>query len=310
MKTIEYLTGPNAELFRPAIVAGIAIALQASLLSVPVVLRRLAFIGQGVSHAAFGGVGLAVILGLMGTGAGGAQNAGALALIAAFCIATAIGIAWLSGKGGAREDTVIGIFLVGAMALGAILLHLHRRIGAAGGPTPPVEDLLFGSIFAVTPGDAQIAAWLTGAIALALWWFRRPLLFWSFDEPAAEAFGVPTARMKLLLLVLLAVSIVASMKLAGVILATALLVLPGATALNISRRLGVVLALSITIGLIGMLGGLVLSFETDLPPGPAVVGVLCAIYALAWPASRMARATQRTESLSEVAQSSLSRGAG
>lgn len=286
MKTIDYLTGPSAELFRPAVIAGVAIALQGAALSVPVVLRRLAFIGQGVSHAAFGGVGLAVVLGLMAPGTGNAI--GALALVGAFCVATAIGIAWLSDRAGAREDTVIGVFLVGSMALGALLLHWNRRAGAGGGAggaasaTPPVDDLLFGSIFAVRAADARAAAGITAAILLALWWFRRPMLFWAFDEPAAEAFGVRTRAMKLLLLTLLGVSIVTAMKLAGVVLATALLVLPAATALRLSRRLWAVFALAAAVSLAGMLGGLVLSFEADLPPGPAVVASLCALFAAGW----------------------------
>lgn len=284
MKTIEYLTGPNAALFAPAVWAGIAIALLGGLLSVPVVLRRMAFIGQGVSHAAFGGVGLATVLGLMGGpgGAGAGGGGAALLLIGVFCVGAALGIAWMSEHTGAREDTIIGVFLVGSMALGALLLHLHQRLNKSGaGAAPPVDELLFGSILAVRPVDAVLAWIVAGAIVGILAWNRRELLFWAFDEPAAEAFGVNAGRMRLLLLTVLGVSIVISMKLAGVVLATALLVLPAAAALRLSRRWGVVMGLATVLGLLGVVGGMVLSFEADLPPGPAIVASMIVLFALA-----------------------------
>lgn len=274
MKTVQYLTGPESALFWPAIAAGAAVALVCGVLSAFVVLRRLAFIGHGVSHAAFGGIGLAAILGL--TAAGTANSIGYLAIVGGFCLAASITIALVSAKTKLREDTVIGVALVGSMALGALLLQLHaRRGGASGGAT--LESSLFGSILSVGPTDA-LAAWIVAlAIGAILLLYRRPLVFWAFDEPAAEAFGVNTLRARLLLMALLGVAIVAAMKLAGVLLATALLILPGAIALRLSSRLGTVFALAAAASLAGVLGGLFLSFETDWPPGPSVVVVLVAL---------------------------------
>src|SRR5205814_526571 len=110
---------------------------------------------------------------------------------------------------------------------------------------------------------------------------RRPLIFWAFDEAAAPAFGVHAPRMKFLLIVLLTLAIVTTMKLAGVILATAVLVLPGNAALNLSDRMGTVLGLSVATGLVGVVAGLMLCFQTDLPPGPCIVTVLVLIFAAA-----------------------------
>ncbi len=284
MTTIDYLTGPSASLFWPGVAAGFAIAIQGALLSVLVVLKRMAFIGQGVSHAAFGGVGLAVALGL----AGGA----AFGLIAAFCVASAWAIAWAgdrsrsdgpagSRRAGASTDTIIGVALVGAMALGAILVAAHARFSPGAGPGPSWEQALFGSILAVGPTDAAIA-WASCAVTtLALWWWRRPLLFWAFDEVAAQSGGAPTRFARYLLLTLLAVAVVTAMKLAGVVLATALLTLPGAAALSLSRRLAPVLAISAAVGVAGLALGLTASFEFDMPPGACVVACLIALYALA-----------------------------
>ncbi len=262
------------ELFWPSLIAAGAIAGLCAALSVFVVLRRLAFMGQGVSHAAFGGVGVAALLGLTG--------AARFALVGAFCLAVALAIGRLAGRRGATADTLIGVFLVGSMALGALLLSAQARLTNA--PTAVAwEQILFGSILAVSGLDAA-AAWVVALVVLAtLRAVRAPMLFWAFDEPAAEAFGVRTERMKLLLMAMIAMTIVVAMKLAGVVLATALLVLPGAIGLRLSRRLGPVFWLAGASAALGLLGGLGAAFAIDLPAGACVVGVLVLLYALAWP---------------------------
>lgn len=286
MRTLDYLTGPDAGLFLPAVAAGAAIALICGVLGVFVVLRRLAFIGHGVSHAAFGGVGVAAVLGFTAPGATG--TLGYLLIVGGFCLAAALAIGLVSARTKLSEDTAIGVTLVASIALGALLLHLHaRRGGPAAGAT--LEASLFGSVLSVAPSDA-LAAWVIAlAIGAMLALARRGLVFWAFDEPAAEAFGVATLRARLILLALLAVAVVAAMKLAGVLLATALLVLPAAAALRLSERLGVVFALSAGIGVLGVLGGLVVSFETDGPPGPCIALVLVALLVLAGVAGGVAR---------------------
>lgn len=273
MRTLEYLTGDSASLFLPGVVAGLAIALQCAALSVFVVVKRLAFIGQGVSHAAFGGVGLAAFLGL--------ASSATFGLTAAFCVFTAIAIGHLSRRKETRADTVIGVFLVASMALGAMLLALRARNPSAG-PPPSWEGLLFGSISVVTWTDAILAWGVALATLGVLWCVRRRTLFWAFDEPGAEASGVRTGAIRVLVLALLAVAIVTAMKLAGVVLATALLVLPGAIALRLSARLAPVFALSVLAGTLGLAIGLILSFESDLPPGASIVGVLTLAFAIAW----------------------------
>ncbi len=289
MRTFDYLTGPDASLFLPAVFAGIAIALSCGTLSVFVVLRRLAFIGHGVSHAAFGGVGVAAVLGLVGGAAmTTAQTLGYFTIVGGFCLAAALSIAWLSerrGTAAVREDTIIGMTLVASMALGALLLHQAARTGRAGAGAS-LEGSLFGAILGVGPIDAA-AAWAVAIlVATILWTIRRPLVFWAFDENAARAFGIDTLRTRLILMAMLGIAIVAAMKLAGVILATALLVMPGAVALRLSQKIGTVLALSVATALLGVLGGLILSFELDWPTGPSVVAILVAIMAVASVARR------------------------
>jgi ABC-type Mn2+/Zn2+ transport system permease subunit len=115
-----------------------------------------------------------------------------------------------------------------------------------------------------------------------LWIVRRPLIFWAFDPPAAAAWGVRGKVMNVLLMTLLAIATVTAMRLAGVVLATAMLVLPGAIALRLSKRSGRVVILAGATALLGVLGGLVLSFELgNWPPGASIVCVMSALFFVA-----------------------------
>ncbi len=118
MKTLHYLTDPDlAPIFWPPVVTALAVAAMCSLVSVLVVLKRLAFIGQGISHAALGGVGVAVALGFVGAGLGHAT--GQFVVVLAFCLGSALLIGAMSEKGKTEGDTAIGVVLVGTMSLGA-----------------------------------------------------------------------------------------------------------------------------------------------------------------------------------------------
>lgn len=284
MKTFDYLTDPSLGLqFLAGFVAALAIALLCGVLSVLVVLKRLAFIGQGVSHAAFGGVGLAMVLGLATAEATIGQDIGMFFVVVAFCIASALGVAWLSRDDSSRADTAIGVVLAGAMAVGFLLAaHAGRRAQEAGElPPPSIETVLFGSFLTLGFADALIAWVCCVLIVGVLWWVRRPLLFASFDEEAAISAGLKVARLRLLLLCLLAVAIVVTMRLAGVVLASALLVLPGAVALRLSARLWLVLTIGVLVSIVGTLGGVVLAFELDWQAGPSVAVALLAIFLVA-----------------------------
>lgn len=281
VRTIDYLFGPDAHVygFWPAVVVGLLVAVLCSVLSVLVVLKRMSFIGQGVSHAAFGGVGLAMALGL---GARDAPYWPVMAVVAGACVAAALGIAVLSDRKGVNADTAIGMVLVAAMAVGFILIQNASEAMRARGQTPiGVEALLFGSMYAVDRGDVWLAAFAAVGELSVMWWWRRRVLYWAFDEVSAASTGVSAGASRTLLLVLLALAIVVTMRLAGVVLATALLVLPGATALRCSTRLWPVVGLSVAAGLAGVIGGIVASFELDWPPGPSIVLAQVVIYAAA-----------------------------
>ncbi len=284
MQTIEFLTDPTLRaIYLPAIAGGLAVVLMCAVLSVFVVLKRLSFVGQGVSHSAFGGLGIAAVIAALSPAAAGAGLD--FVVVVAFCVAAALGMAAMSDRRSLHADTAIGIVLVAAMALGALLIEFARGLAQRSGSGARVqswEQILFGSITAIGPSDAMVAWGLAAVVALVLLAVRRPLLFWAFDEAAAPAFGVPSRVVRLTLMVLLAVAVVTAMKLAGVVLATALLVLPAAAALRLSDRLGPVFALSCAAGVLSLVIGLVLSFEFNWQPGPAIVLAATALFVLAW----------------------------
>jgi zinc transport system permease protein len=237
-----------------ALLTGMLLALTCAVLAFFVVLRRMAFIGVGISHAALGGVAIGVLTGLP-----------PVAAAAAFSVAVAWVIGWISGRGQISEDTAIGVFFPTAMALGVALISFS--------PTyrQDLMGYLFGNILSVSAGDV----WLLGALATLslamLAGLFKELLFWGVDEEGARAAGLPTSLLRYLLLTVLAVTIVAAMKLVGIVLISAFLVIPAATGQAVAATMRGMLAVSLGSALFSVVAGLWLSWLWDLPSGASIV---------------------------------------
>ena len=255
-----------------ALVVGILLAVTCAVLSFFVVLKRMAFVGVGLSHAALGGVALGVVLGLP-----------PLLAAAVFTTGVAWVIAWLRGRSEVSEDTAIGVFFPTAMALGVVLISLSPAYR---------QDLmayLFGNILSVRPGEVlPLAALSTVSLGLVGWWFKE-LLFLGVDEEAAQAAGVPAARLQFLLLTVLAVTIVASVRLVGIVLASAFLVIPAATGQALARSLNGMLVLAVASAVASVVLGLWVSWAWDIPSGAAIVLASALFFFLALVAGRRAR---------------------
>lgn len=276
-------------LFAPGVIVALLVALIGGLLSPVVVLKRLAFVGQGVAHAAFGGVGLAAVLGFASTR--GVDPVARTAIVAAFSIAAGLLVSHLAQRTHRRTDTAIGIVMTASMALGFVLYRLaaERTRAHAGAPLPAIEGVLFGELLAISQTAAWTTAGVVAAIACVLFWTRRPVLLWAFDEQACAPAGLHTARYATLVLVLLAGAVVLAVQVAGVVLATAALVLPGATALRLTRSLVPAFALSVVVAVVTVAVGLLLSFRLDWPPGATIALTQCA----AWLAAALATGWKR-----------------
>jgi zinc transport system permease protein len=246
-----------------ALVGGILVSLLCGVLSTFVVLRRMAFIGVGISHSAFGGVALGFLLGVdpSWTGIG-------------FALLVALLIEWAQTRSSIEEDTAIGIFFAASMALGLVFLHLSRAYNV------DVFGFLFGNILAIGTRQLwQILAVTVGVLAVILAFFKE-IVFLSFDEEMAWVSGVPVKALRYLFLVLMALVVIVTIYLVGIILVSALLVIPGAIAQNLSRQLRNMVWVSTGVAVGAAVGGLVLSYAIDFPSGGTIVLVLAGAYLL------------------------------
>jgi len=251
----------SSAFMQKALIVGIIVSLISGLVSVFVVLRKMSFIGAGISHAAFGGVAIGFFTGI---------NPIITAII--YSIAVALGIDAVSRKGKVSEDATIGIFFASSMALGIVLISLSKEFNV------DLFGYLFGNILAITEGEVLlslcIAVFAIGAIVL----FLKEIFITTFNEEIARVSGISVRAINILFLIVLAVSIVISMKIVGIILISALLVIPGATAQLFAKNLYFMIAASCGVAVISTVLGLVLAYEFDIAPGGSIVLTATAIF--------------------------------
>jgi len=247
-----------------ALIGSLVVGTTCSLIGVFVILRGMAFAGSGLAHAAFGGVALGFLVGI-----------NPLVAAVLFCLGTAGLIQTATRRAQLRMDAAIGIFFAFTMALGVLFIGLMRRYDAR------VFGYLFGNVLGVTPGNlwlmVGLGVFVIGAIALLYKEFK--LL--SFDEEMARASGLPVQMLSGLLLVLLALTVVLSIKAVGIILVEALLVTPAATAYQLTNRYGTMFVLSWLAGVISCVVGMALSYYLQVPSGAAIVIVATVLFGLA-----------------------------
>jgi zinc transport system permease protein len=250
---IEALAHP---FMQRALAAGLLVGVVASLLGVFVILRRSAFFGDAVAHASLAGVAVGVVAGLP-----------PLLLAAAVAVGIGLSLHRLERIGRLSLDTILGFILPFFMAVGVLVLSLRP------GFQPELLSYLFGSLLTVSwEGLGAISA--VSAIVILVVMRRGPaLVFAAFDPDGAHAAGLRVARLLATHHVLLALVVIAGISVVGVILVNALLVIPAATAKLLARSLGRMFVLAPLLGVGGVLAGLGVSYELDVPSGPAIVAV-------------------------------------
>ena len=237
-----------------AFIVGIIVSLISGLVSVFIVLRKMSFIGAGISHAAFGGVAIGFFTGM---------NPIITAIF--YCIAVALGIEGVSRKGKVSEDASIGIFFASSMALGIILISLSKEY------TIDLYGYLFGNILAITHGEVVLSLFTAGLVIAAMLVFLKELYLITYSEEIARVSGISVRVINIFFLVVLAVSIVISMKIVGIILVSALLVIPGAAAQLFARSLYSMIFISCGFAMLSTILGLFLSYEFDIASGGSIV---------------------------------------
>lgn len=225
-----------------------------------IVVRRMVFLSGGITHASFGGLGLALYYGFN-------PIVGALG----FASLSALGIEYASRRGGMREDSAIGIIWSLGMAIGAMFMSLRA------GYATDLTSYLFGNILLVNREDVVWLAALTLFVVLgAVLWLRR-IMFITFDEEFARSQGVAVELIAYIMSVAVAVTIVLSIKVMGIILLLSLLSMPAVIANSLTKDYRRMAALSAVIAVVCNIVGFLLSYAYDLPTGSSIIFTLGAL---------------------------------
>jgi zinc transport system permease protein len=239
-----------------AFFAGFLIALTCAILGVFLVLRRDAMIGHGLAHVTFTGVALGLLLYVT-----------PILVALGVAVISALGILKLKEKAGLYGDTAIAIISSLGMALGIILISL------AGGFNVDLFGYLFGNILAIEPLEVWMSLILALAVLITVALFYQEFVFLTFDPESAKASGVRVRRLDALMAMLTAVTVVLGMKVVGILLVSALLVIPAAGALQVAKSFQKALMISAMLAGISAICGLVAAFYLDWPSSGAIVSI-------------------------------------
>jgi zinc transport system permease protein len=238
-----------------AMLAALLVGVAAPSVGVYLVQRRLALIGDGLGHAALTGV----AVGLLTTSSP--------VLTALFCaVAGAIAIELVRLRGRTSGDIALAILFYGGIAGGIVLVSK-----APGGTPGNLDAYLFGAITTTTATDLVVFAILGVLVLITTIGLARPLFAVSDDEEYARASGMPVVRYNVLLAVITAVTVVVSMRVVGLLLISALMIVPVATAQLVRSSFTATMALAVAVGLVVSISGVVVSFYADTPSGGTIV---------------------------------------
>jgi manganese/iron transport system permease protein len=251
------------EFFRNGFLAAIIVGALCGFIGVYVVLRRMSYIGHGLSHAIFGGAVLSYVLNINFFIGGGlwALLAGVL-------------IHWISHRRWVGADAAIGVVTTSSFALGVAIISTHRTF------TRNIEAALFGNILGITRTDVWIVVLVSLIVSCALFLIRRPLLFATFDPEVASAYGVSTGKIDLLFIILLAATVLASTQILGVTLVAAAMIIPPVIARYLTQRFQTLLIVSPLLGAFCGGAGMFLSFSFDISSAATIVLTSAALFFL------------------------------
>jgi ABC-type Mn2+/Zn2+ transport system permease subunit len=251
-----------------ALIEAILVGGVCAVIGVYVVLNGLSFIGAGISHSTFAGVGFGLLLGI---------DPLVSALIFSSIVAASIGA--VSENTQLRHDTSVGIFFAATMALGVFLIGLMKDRYV------DVFGYLFGNILALTAMDLWLTAAMSLIVAGVIILLYKEFLALSFDREAAAVMGLPVRKLYYLLLILISFTVVLSVKSVGVVLVSALLVTPAAAAYQLTVKFKHMMLLSLLFGIGSSVSGLLLSYYIDIPSGAGIVLIATVLFFIAWLAS-------------------------
>ena len=264
--------------FQNALLGSLLASIACGIIGTYIVTRRLVFISGGITHASFGGIGLGVYFGI-------SPILGA----AIFSVLSAFGVEWLSKRRDMREDSAIAVFWTFGMAIGIIFSFL------APGFAPDLSSYLFGNILTITAADIWVLAVLAALLGIIFALFLRPIVYTAFDREFARSQGLPVTFIEYGLMMFIALTIVACLRMVGIVLAISLLTIPQMTANLFTYDFRRIIGMSVVIAWVSCLGGLLLSYHYNVPSGASIIFFSILICALCKGGKNFVRLTIKKE---------------
>ncbi|WP_316507110.1 metal ABC transporter permease [Nitrosopumilus sp.] len=243
-----------------AIIAGVAVALICSFMGTFLVLRRYALFGDGISHVAFGGVSIGLFLGVF-------------PLWTAFIVSIfgGLGLQKLRQSTKISGDAAVAVVLVSGLAIGVIL------VSSSGGFSVDLFSFLFGSILLISNEDTMMILAISAGIIATLVVLQKQFLHLTFDEEQAKLAGLPVTLLNYAFVTLASITVVTSMRLVGILLISALIVLPNITAMMFGKGFKKTVGISMSISVISVISGILLSYYYNIAPSGTIVMIAVAI---------------------------------
>ncbi|MFI6872678.1 metal ABC transporter permease [Streptomyces sp. NPDC050400] len=245
-----------------ALLAAVLIGITAPAIGIYLVQRRQALMGDGIGHVAMTGVGLGFLL-----------STSPVWMAMAVSVVGALIMELIRWYGKTRGDIALAMLFYGGMAGGVMLISL-----APGGSTANLQSYLFGSLTTVSPSDVTAICWLAAFVILVTVGLRRQLFAVSQDEEFARVTGLPVRALNLLVAVTAAVTVTVAMRVVGLLLVSALMVVPVAAAQQLTRSFRATFVVAVAIGVVVTLGGTVTSYYKPVPPGATIVLLTIAVF--------------------------------
>lgn len=252
----------NYTFFQHALLGSLFASIACGIIGTYIVTRRLVFISGGITHASFGGIGIGLYTGI-------SPILGA----AIFSVLSAFGVEWLSKRKDMREDSAIAVFWTFGMAIGIIFSFL------APGFTPDLSAFLFGNILTITLTDIWMLVILSLFLILFFYFFLTPIIYIAFDREYACSQRIPVRLFEYILMMFIALTIVSCLRMIGIVLVISLLTLPQMTANLFTHSFKKIIFMSIGIGFISCSGGLLLSYQLQVPSGASIIFFSILVYA-------------------------------
>jgi zinc transport system permease protein len=244
-----------------ALIAGVAVAITASVVGLFLVLRRNSLFGDALSHVAFGGIAVGLVANIYPLWTG-----------IAFSVLGALGITKLRQSAKIPADATVAILLASGLALGIVL------IGLSGGFTLDLFSFLFGSILLVSVEDTLAILAMAGAILATVILLYRPFMYITFDEEQAKVSGLSISKLNSLFVVLASIAVIVSMRLVGILLVSSLIVIPNVTALLLGKGFKKTALISVGVSIFSVVTGIAVSYAANLPPAGTIVLVSIAVF--------------------------------